>query len=305
MKLEVDFAGLFEGEAGDKARAAGARFSLEGVEGPQDPAFAQAYGALEGYFGPLGEIERREVHARFAASPRYVRGPYEMRYHLVLARDEAGEVAGARDCTVALCAETRVCVVYLSHALVRPAYRRSGLAALFRLLPVQFGRAAIQAAGFAQDEVDLLLAVEQEPVDPARVDSVVRLCAYGRSGFSVVDPAVLPYSQPDFRDLAALGVEASPVPLMAVVRWVGKEKARELPARLCAAYVTHLYDGIHGSHCRAEDLAPLRDFALGRLEASGLARAPLLPLPERPEDAEALARLHQDRVVPLITPPRA
>lgn len=304
MRIAPDLAELAPGEPRDKAEAAAARFALEEAEGPGDPTFDRAYAALEAYFGPLGEIERRAVHERLAARPRYERPPYRMHYHMVLARDEQGRVAGARDCTVALCEETRTCVVYLAHALVLPEYRRSGLAALLRLIPAQLGREAIREAGLSPGEVDLVLAVEQEPVDPAQLDSRVRLCAYGRSGFSAIDPAVLPYCQPDFRDLAALGVEAAPIPLMAVVRWVGQERRTEMPARLCAAFVTHLYDGIHGSHCRAEDLEPARSFALETLAASGLAEVPLLPLPAHPDDAPALARLHKDRVLPLYAPLR-
>lgn len=302
MRLAVDLADLYPGEPRDKVASAAARFTLEEAEGPADPTFERAFSALDAYFGPLGEIERRAVHERLAAAPRHERPPFRMHYHLVLARDERGEVAGARDCTAALCVETRTCVVYLAHALVLPPYRRSGLAALLRLIPAQLGRELIREAGLDPAEVDLVLALEQEPVDPASLDSVVRLCAYGRAGYSVIDPAALPYCQPDFRDLEALGVPASPIPLMAVVRRVGREREAGLPARLAAAFVTHLYDGIHGSHCRAEDLAPARRFALEALAASGLAEVPLLPLPASPDDAPALARLHRDRILPLYEP---
>ena len=299
MKIDVDLSDLCPGEPRDKLQAAAERFTLHEVAGSENAVFDAAYGALYSYFGPLGEIERRTVHEALADAPRYERPPYRMHYHLTLARDEHGAVAGARDCTVALCEETRTCVVYMAHALVLPPYRRSGLAGLFRQIPAQFGRALIRDAGMSPDEVDLVLALEQEPVDPANHDSVVRLCAYARGGFSVIDPAAMRYCQPDFRDLPALGVPPSPIPLLAVVRWVGHEGEAEIPARLAEAYATHLYDGIHAGHCRPQDLAPIRRFALDTLAASGLARVPLLSLPAHPDDAAALAPLGRDRVLPL------
>ncbi|AKT39632.1 hypothetical protein [Chondromyces crocatus] len=302
MKLDVDFVGLAPGEPAEKVRAAASRFLLEEAEGPTDPTFATGYELLEAYFAPLGEIERRSVHERFITERRHVRPPFELRYHMVVARDEQGAIAGARNCTVALCAESKICVVFLAHALVMRPYRRSGLAGLLRLLPVQFGREAIQSAGLDIDAVDLLLSLEQEPVDAANIDSVVRLCAYGRSCFSVIDPAVLPYCQPDFRDLDALREPAVAVPLLAVVRWVGHEHEKALPARLCEAYARHLYDGIHARHCRPQDLEPLREFALNTLAHTSLSKAPLLRLPSHPDDEGALSPLRKERVLPLFAP---
>ena len=68
----------------------------------------------------------------------------------------------------------------------------------------------------------------------------MRLLAYGRAGFRVVPPWRLPYAQPDFRDLAALGAPATPVPLMLLVRQVGAEASRSLDARAALALVRHL-----------------------------------------------------------------
>src|SRR5262249_21305267 len=153
-----------------------------------------------------------------------------------------------------------------SHTFVVPAHRRSGLGALLRAAPVTLGKRALADADHTPAASDLVLAAEMEPVRSGALDTVTRLVVYGRAGFSVLPPRVLPYCQPDFRDLAALraadpSVEARPLPLLAVVRWIGHEGATALPARLAAAFVRHLY-AVFATHCDERDLARPRAHAL-------------------------------------------
>jgi hypothetical protein len=86
---------------------------------------------------------------------------------------------------------TGVAVVYLAHALVLPPYRRTGLGALFRRVPIEIGQAAIGEAGLAASRVDLLLAAEMEPASLDDEASIVRLRAYGQDGFAAIAPAAL------------------------------------------------------------------------------------------------------------------
>lgn len=261
-----------------RARQALARFRIERV-GPD--RFAEVHAVLDAEFGPRGEIERVEV-LRDAARRR---GPPT--WHLFGAWDEDGRLAGARDCWVSPGPEGAV--VYLAHSIVLPPWRRSGLAGLLRAVPATLGREAAHGG-------EVLLALEQEFYRPDAPDTQVRLVAYGRAGYSAIPPEVLPYCQPDFRDVAALGVPARPLPLVAVVRRVGHEGAPTLPTTLATAYLEHLY-GIFATHCRAEDLAGPLALARDALRRAG-PEVPLVPLPASLDDHEAFARLSWERAAP-------
>jgi GNAT superfamily N-acetyltransferase len=235
--------------------------------------FDPAYGALAAEFGPRGELERREVIARWldAASS----------YHLLIARDESGNLAAVRDCHVLLDAASRVVVVYLAHVLVLPPYRRTGLGALLRGAPIALARKALHRAGLDAAAVDILIAAEMEHPDPNDRASVVRLVVYGKEGFAAIDPAELPYFQPDFRDLSTLpqGTPPSPLPLLAVVRWLGHEGSPTIPARLGRAFVKQLYTAF-ATHVPREHLAALEAETLGVLTRTrGEGDLTLVPLP--------------------------
>lgn len=294
-----DLADLHPNENAARAAAAAARFRLERVQSPDDPRF-EAWEALQAYFGPLGEIERRETLVETLRSPHVEADGLHIDYHLVGAWDADGRLAAARDCYTIVEPALPAAVVYLAHAIVLPDYRRTGLATLLRTLPVTLGRQALARAGLPPDGAPILLALEQEPVDPQRHESLVRLTAYGRGGFAVVDPVALPYLQPDFRDLAGLGVGPQPIPLLAEVRLLGHDGATTLPVALASAYVRHLYAAF-ARHVRAQDLAPALEFSLETLARWGPEPVPLLRLPRHasPEDP-ALAPLLASRVLPLF-----
>ncbi len=260
-------------------------YRLEAVTSSRGAAFDEAYAALHAEFGPRGELERREVIARWLEAAGGA-PPLERTYHLLVARDEAGAFAGVRDCHVTVDRREGLAVVYLAHVLVLPAYRRTGLAARLREAPLALGRRALDAAGLHAPDAALLLAAEMEPPRPGDLESLVRLVAYGKDGFSAVAPAALPYRQPDFRALAA-GSEPRPIPLLAVVRLVGHEGAARLPARLARAFVTHLYTAF-ATHVRAEHLDALRAETLTALDVALAASArddvPLVALPRTIHD---------------------
>jgi hypothetical protein len=160
-------------------------------------------------------------------------------------------------------------VVHLSHAFVVPAERGSGLAAWLRALPLQTARRAALAAGCPAG-TPIVLVAEMEPRDPARPVRMARLRSYERAGFSMLDPACTPYAQPDFRVLA--GGEGSAIPLGLVVRRVGREHEREMPAAEVAALVDAIY-AVYGVHIPAAVLEPFRAAA-----AEWTARTPTFPL---------------------------
>jgi GNAT superfamily N-acetyltransferase len=284
-------------EPGDaKARAAIERFRIRRVTSAESADFAAGYGALWDEFGRRGELERREVVERWLArgAAGIVGEGLHWQYHLLVARDETASLAGVRDCHVTVDVARLECVIYLAHTLVLPDFRRGGLASLFRAAPLTLARRALADLGVAS--ADVLLAAEMEPAERAASDTLVRLVAYGKTGFRVVPPAVLPYCQPDFRDLAAIGEAARPLPLLAVVRWIDHPDAAALPARLCEAYVRHLY-AVFSTHCRATDLTPSLTRSLDILRRAAIDPVPLLPLPSSDHDDAALAPLLREEVL--------
>lgn len=246
-----------------------------------DPAFDEAYALLDAEFGAKGELERRDAYEAYLA-----RATETLGHRIVVARDRDGTIAAVRDCNVT--AKDGVVVVFLSHVLVLPPHRRTGLGSVMRHVPVALGR---RAGGS-----ELLMAAEMEPVKAGDPDTVVRLLAYGRAGYRAIDPASLPYLQPDYRAHDLIDRDGlRPVPLLPVVRWVGHETETSLPKRLARAYVEHLY-AIVGVHCREQDLARPRAFTLGVLDRAPGDHVALLPLPTTPDDPAAAA-LSADRVL--------
>jgi 4-aminobutyrate aminotransferase / (S)-3-amino-2-methylpropionate transaminase len=207
------------GENPHKVRESLERFCLVDVN--DAASFAVGYDALLHQFGPVEEIERREVlwaWQRGVHAGAHSRRPAT--YHMNLVYD--GEVlAAVRDHFSVVDVDSGAVVAFMSHSLVLPPYRRSGLGALLRALPAAHARLDASARGVTATETSLLS--EMELYEPEREETLVRLSAYGRGGFRVVPPWLLPYAQPDFRDLAALAIAARPVPMMLLVRQVRHE----------------------------------------------------------------------------------
>lgn len=278
----------------EKAAAAVASVRFDLVTDPDGPAFDAAYRLMDTFFGPRGELEDRAALADFVRRRVLDFGPgLEGVYHLVVAWDR-DRLVGVRDCYVDIDHTHGVCVVALSHSLVVPEARRTGVAAVLRALPVTLARRVL--AERVGRPVPTLIAAEMEPVDPDAPDTIVRLVAYGRSGFSVLDPTRLRYSQPDFREL---GPEAAHVaiPLVPVVRPIGVPEG-PLPAGLAAAY-PRMFHACHRLYLPAARVDPSQSWAMRWL---GDAPVPLLPLPTGADTLDRLAPLVRGAVVPLYPP---
>jgi GNAT superfamily N-acetyltransferase len=277
----------------DKAREALAGYRMVRIEGAADPGFDGVWSALRDEFAPRGEIERTAVAKQWLSwGERELDDGLAWRYHLLGAYDEHGKLAGARDCHTSVDAAAGLCVVYLAHTLVLPAHRRRGLAALLRAAPITLGRRALVDAAIAG--ADVLLAAEMEPFVAADDDTRIRLVSYGRAGFGVIPPEVLPYCQPDFRDLGS-DQPPKPLPLLPVVRWLAHEGEGRLPRTHCAAFLQHLY-AIFATHCSAGQLAELKQHALTALRDAP-ASVTLLPLPTSMDDGARLEPLSRARVL--------
>jgi GNAT superfamily N-acetyltransferase len=233
------------------------------VREASDPDFALAYERLWREFGARGEMERRRViEDRLGWDPARPVARAALAYELLVLR-RAGALAALRDHTavVRLGADGRPLpgpvVVHLSHALVEPAQRGSGIAAWLRALPLETARRCARAAA-AGPAAGIVLVAEMEPPGP---EGMVRLRSYERAGFQKLDPAAAPYAQPDFRPPELLaGGAPRPVPLNLVLRRVGREHEPRMPAAEVAAVVEAIYS-VYAVHVPAVALDPLREGA--------------------------------------------
>lgn len=291
----------------DERRAAEAedRFVLREVTDPDGPDFAATYAILDDYFGPRREIERRDILQGLLADARpFVSDGITVRYRLFGAWTRDGQLAGARDCFVTRDEPGRVVLIFLSHSLVLPPYRRSGLAAMFRTLPAELGRVEAQdgwefgvGSSARARPPEVLIAAEMDPVDPARTETLVRLLAYGRAGYFAISPRDLPYLQPDFTWPGDASTPR-PVPLMPVIRWLGHEDATEMPGRLAHAFDRHLH-AVHDRYVPPPHIDQLRAFTQAVWTSPATVR--VWPLPRGPWEWSRLQPLLRSAVLPVYT----
>lgn len=275
------------------------RYRMEVVRDPASPSFGVAYDALNAFFGPRGEMESREAIAGFVRDGLLPYGAGMEGHYRLLVLWEGDQLAGVRDCYVDLDLDAGVNILALSHVWVALEHRRSGAAALLRNAPVTLAR-EVARERLGRD-VGVLVCAEMEPPHPEEPDTVVRLLAYGRSGFGVLDPRRLPYSQPDFRPLEELDGHVA-IALLPVVRPVGvagvKEGAPgEVPLEIAAAF-PRLFHSCHRTFLPRERVDPSEVHAL-----RALTRTPgpvaLLPLPRSAGDLSALDPVVRGAVYPL------
>lgn len=228
-------------------RAADADWSalqLHFVRTRSDPAFKQAYHYLWEEFGGRNEVESESVlERRLSWSSARSDGDFGMYYELVEVLTH-GQFAAVRDHTaiVDLRPGSEQVVVHLSHVLVHPLWRRTGLAGFMRALPVEAARIALRDAGLPLNR-PITLAAEMEPWNPEDPPTLIRLKAYEKAGFVKVDPAVCRYLQPDFRPPEIIDSSGGPRPLelRLLLRRVGREFQEFTTGREVRAVVEALY----------------------------------------------------------------
>ncbi|MEX1118722.1 MAG: hypothetical protein WEB60_07995 [Terrimicrobiaceae bacterium] len=205
---------------------------LQRIDSAKNPHFAMAYGKLWEEFGEIDEMEEEPVIiSRLAWDGTEMEGGCALRYRLMLVL--AGEAfAAVRDHTVIVSEGIPGAVVHLSHNLVAPEWRRSGLAGWLRALPIQTARQALKAQHRSAEE-PITLVGEMEHPDPQDKATMVRLSAYERAGFLKADPRVIPYHQPDFRSSAEIDDSggARPLPMQLLLRRVGREHERDVETK--------------------------------------------------------------------------
>jgi GNAT superfamily N-acetyltransferase len=232
------------------------------IRRPDHVLFRSIYDRLWQEFGGRGEMEKESVIAsRLAWDPSRPINHHALRYEM-LAVVRGQEIVGLRDHTAMVpFAPHRPdhpghVIVHLSHVIVEPPLRGTGLAAWLRTFPIQTARECARAVGEpARDQITLV--AEMEHPDGVTPMVMARLRSYDRAGFLKIDPDAVRYCQPDFRaadEIDRSGVQ--PVPLALIIRRVGREADAWISGGAVRELVAALYT-MFGVHVRADHLAPL------------------------------------------------
>ncbi|HEY8902425.1 MAG TPA: hypothetical protein VIM48_01880 [Chthoniobacterales bacterium] len=232
-------------------------FDLHRVRSIDDPHFAEAFDSLWQEFGTSGEMETRDIIAkRLARDPASLLNDCALEYELLLVK-RGKEFVAVRDHTVILCPEHGMAVVHMSHNLVAPTWRRSGISGWMRALPIGTARKSL-AKRHLPATWPIYLVAEMEHADPANEARAIRLKAYERGGYRKVDPAAIDYLQPDFRPPQEIDASGGPqpLPLSLMVREVAHSRLDSLPAATVRRIIACLYH-MYGADFRAQDMDAL------------------------------------------------
>lgn len=291
------------------------RYEIFAIESPDDPDFPAAYKLLWDAFGEQGEMEREEAIRTFLKEDSYEpmpTGTY-IRYFLLVARDQQGNVRGARDGSVLINPSYApdLCVVYLSHIYMMPEARGTVLSYWLRIAPVEIavqyladlhalGKLPLPQADSPKSYFGMRidLAAEMEYFTPEEQLSLQRILFYGRGGFDAINPRHFPYRQPDFREPEEIRRTGNqPVPFMVLLRRMGRERFATMPIEEARAVQRLLYDDF-SCHCAPEFLANSLQLVLDRLDerAKSKSYVELLPLPTGAKDLGRLRRLFRHSV---------
>jgi GNAT superfamily N-acetyltransferase len=201
---------------------------------------------------------RAVIEQRLAWYPAEALDGCWLRYEMVLVQQRGQRVA-VRDHTAVATQRYGMpeAVVHLSHVLVEPTSRRTGLAGWLRAWPVQTARATLVTAGLPAT-APITLVAEMEHPDPRAAKRMIRLKAYEKAGFQKIDPSVVHYLQPDFRPPAIIDASGGPRPLpfTLIIRRVGRESEGFIRGAEVREIVECLYT-IYGTSFRDQEMTAL------------------------------------------------
>lgn len=243
------------------------RYEVKKVMSTQDPLFEVVYGKFREEFEPKGEIEEKSVLSqRLTWDPSQFKSEYSLKYEIIVVTQN-GKFAAARDHSVIIRRGPHArAVIHLSHALIDPAHRGTGMAGWLRAWPIQTAQACLLASG-TPPNTPITLMAEMEPYFPPgspgnsaenNLDTGARFKSYRRAGYRMIDPMSVNYHQPDFRNPTLIDTQGGPhpLPLRLVIRRMGKESETHLPGSEVRESVSALYH-MFGSSFRPKDMVPL------------------------------------------------
>lgn len=253
---------------------------LHRIDSPQDPIFDLAYEKLWQEFGHRNEVETKEtIVRRMQWNPQQSFQGCRLLYQMMIFLTQENEFVAVRDHTAIVFEKAVIpqVVVHLSHVLVEEKWRGSGVAAWLRAMPLQTARDCLQRAELSPRPITLV--GEMEAWDEAKLDRVIRLKAYAKAGYKMVDPAI-DYWQPDFRTPEQIDAsELQPVPLCLIMRRVGRESENLIDADELKSLVQSLYH-MYSVEFRKKDMNPLWKHAKQLPEGPKLVWHLVSPVPE-------------------------
>ena len=242
--------------------------TISTVRSTRHPLFRAAYDRLWEEFGAANEMESEEVlNRRFEWYPCTRVGGAALRYEMAVVT-RGRELIAVRDHVAIVRPLSQggghAATVHMSHVVVEPEWRRTGVSAWLRAVPLQTGRAALKAAGVSPDSPITLVAEMEHPTSVEDMRTI-RLLAYEKAGFLKVDPNRLDYHQPDFRPPALIDATGGPrpVPFTLIVRRVGREAQGSLSPEECRGLIASLYE-MYQTGCRPQDMSTLWSAQIGR-----------------------------------------
>jgi len=227
------------------------------IRSTEHARFGLGYAALWNEFGDRNEMEQPEVIAqRMHWRPEVTWNDHALLYEMVVVT-HGDDLAAVRDHTaiVDLAHPEEPVVVHLSHLLILPEHRGTGLTGWLRALPIRTARECLHRAHQAPRPITLL--AEMEPADARSVERQRRLAAYEKVGFLKIDPRSVHYLQPDFRTPDQIDAAGGPMPLplSLIIRRVKQEQDREIPGHEVRSTVESLYT-MYARSFRERDMVP-------------------------------------------------
>lgn len=213
---------------------------LHRIDSLSDPHFQMAFDALCTEFDAAGEMEQPFVlERRMRWDPARLQDGLALRYRMMLITS-GGKFAAARDHTAIVQEGYPDAIVHLSHNLIHPDWRRSGLAGWMRALPIQTARTCLAAQGRPEDSPIVLVGEMEKSNSPA---AVARLTAYEKSGYKMIEPTSIDYYQPDFATPEEIDAQGGPkpLPLNLLIRRVGRESHDSISGEEIRVLVRALY----------------------------------------------------------------
>ena len=230
---------------------------LQCIKSPEEPGFDAAFGALWAEFGANSEVEQPTVLSRrLLWNVSQLFEGCALRYRLIVLRS-GGKLVAVRDHTAIVRDGAEGAIVHLSHNFVAPEWRRTGLAGWLRALPIQTGRTCL-AEQQRPANSPITLVGEMKFLDRNDPSTFVRLKAYEKAGYLMIDPRKIHYLQPDFRapDEIDLGGGPKPLSLALIVRRVGRENDLTISGAETLNIAEALYR-MYGATFRQRDMVPL------------------------------------------------
>jgi hypothetical protein len=214
------------------------------------PYFERAFQGLWNEFGEKAEVESREILQKRLTWQGNPKADHQRYFYQLLWIHKEGVPMGVRDHTVIFNPSHQRVTVHLSHNLIFPDFRRSGLARWMRAWPLVFAHECMKRWGVDRP---VTLVAEMEPIIDNAPDRLPRLISVEKAGFLKVSGGG--YYQPDFRSFDQIDLDggAKPLPMSLILRRVGNEEERVISGQELHEVVSSLY-GMYGEGFRKKDM---------------------------------------------------